>query len=137
MGQEIVYCFKCQTRIVGGDLEKGLAFQIGNNTSCAACAIKVLEELPAREKELLLSKMFKATQQRQQPSSTKSRIVLSEPMSAPASPPSSARPPGLTLGLLVGGVLALFGIFFFALGPRGDERKSAERSTDQAAERPP
>ncbi len=28
MGQEILYCSKCQTRLVGADFEKGQAFRI-------------------------------------------------------------------------------------------------------------
>src|SRR5258708_1596247 len=63
MGQEIVYCFKCQKRILGTDFAKGLAFQLENNCCCSACAVLVMETLPSKAKEQLLGKMFKATQE--------------------------------------------------------------------------
>ncbi|HXG61665.1 MAG TPA: hypothetical protein VNO22_09830, partial [Planctomycetota bacterium] len=42
MGQEIVYCFKCQTRLVGSDFEKGRAFRTGARIACASCAREIL-----------------------------------------------------------------------------------------------
>ena len=30
MGQEIVYCYKCQTRLMGSDFDKGKAFRVGS-----------------------------------------------------------------------------------------------------------
>ena len=64
MGQEIVYCFKCQTRIVGNDFTKGAAYQVGANLSCSKCAAELLHTLPPKEREQLLAQMFKATQER-------------------------------------------------------------------------
>lgn len=69
MGQEVVYCFKCQKRIHGSDYAKGLAYQVENNFCCSSCAVTVLETLPPKAKEALLAKMFKATQDRQSSSS--------------------------------------------------------------------
>lgn len=65
MGQEIVYCFKCQQRIVSSDYAKGLAYQIENHSCCSACAVGVLDTLTPKQKELLLAKMFKATKGKQ------------------------------------------------------------------------
>ena len=59
MGQEVVYCFKCQTRIHGTDFAKGQAYQVENNFCCSACVVGVLETLPPKAKEQLLAKMFK------------------------------------------------------------------------------
>jgi hypothetical protein len=42
MGQEIVYCFKCQTRLLGADFEKGRAFKLGPRASCLECAKDLL-----------------------------------------------------------------------------------------------
>jgi len=75
VGQEIVYCFKCQRRILGTEFAEGKAFQVKNHVSCSACAADLLQKLPANEREQLLSKMFKATQERK-----------------PAPPPPDARP---------------------------------------------
>jgi hypothetical protein len=65
MGQEIVYCFKCQKRILGAEFAKGQAYQVGLHVSCSGCATELLLELGPREREQLLAKMFKATQERQ------------------------------------------------------------------------
>ena len=37
MGHEIVYCFRCQNRILGTEIEKGKAFPFGNRFCCKAC----------------------------------------------------------------------------------------------------
>ncbi len=55
MGQEIVYCFKCSSRIVGPDSAKG-ALTIGGRVACAACAPALLQALPPREREELLAR---------------------------------------------------------------------------------
>jgi hypothetical protein len=46
MGQEILYCSKCQARLLGADFEKGLAFRIANQTVCRACAQMMVDTLP-------------------------------------------------------------------------------------------
>jgi hypothetical protein len=64
VGQEIVYCSKCQKRILGSDYAKGSAFELENTSCCAACAVVILDTLPPKAKEQLLAKMFRATQER-------------------------------------------------------------------------
>src|SRR3954465_8886591 len=105
MGQEIVYCFKCQKRIVGADYAKGLAFQLENNSCCSGCAVQVLDTLPAKAKEQLLSKMFKATQERQSPPREgPSREQAPGRFLAPAAGPgSTAVPASKFLPLYLGG----------------------------------
>ncbi len=49
MGKEIVYCHKCQTRLLGSDFEKGKAFRHQNLAWCADCARGFLDSLPAPE----------------------------------------------------------------------------------------
>jgi hypothetical protein len=83
VGQAIVYCFKCQRRVLGQEFERGAAYQIGNHVTCAACAAHLLEALPPKEKEQLLAQMFKSTQDSQKPSSG------SRPSAGPS--PSSTR----------------------------------------------
>ena len=64
MGQEILYCYKCQGKVLGTDFAGGKAFQVGHQVSCSSCAADLLQTLDHREREQLLSKMFKATQDR-------------------------------------------------------------------------
>src|SRR5262245_35585922 len=62
MGHEIVYCFKCSSRIVGADTDKGVAYPIGDRIACAACASELLPTLPPAEREELLARMSKSSQ---------------------------------------------------------------------------
>jgi hypothetical protein len=54
MGQEIVYCFKCLTRLTGGEFEKGKAFRHGPRVSCKACLPHLIQELSPEEQEEFL-----------------------------------------------------------------------------------
>ena len=42
-----------------------MAYQVNNHISCSTCVVHLLETLGPKEKEQLLAKMFKATQERQ------------------------------------------------------------------------
>lgn len=128
MGQEIVYCFKCQKRIVGADYAKGLAFELENNSCCSACAVLVLDSLPPKAKEQLLGKMFKATQDHLPPPSGGSPA-------AGGARPSTRRTPGpsgvsagprrplavpastVAVGGIVGGALVVGAILFVVFLP--------------------
>ena len=46
MGQEIVYCDDCRSRLTGQDFEKNGALRLGHQTFCAPCAPK--SAAPAR-----------------------------------------------------------------------------------------
>src|SRR5689334_6996117 len=70
MGQEIVYCFQCQGRILGADFERGQAYQLGQRFVCSGCAAAVLPTLPLKERERLMADMFKATRDRRTTSSS-------------------------------------------------------------------
>jgi hypothetical protein len=114
MGQEIVYCSKCQKRILGSDYAKGLAFELENSSCCSACAVGVLDTLAPKAKEQLLAKLVKANQERAPMSSAASRAG-SPPASmsrkiplATAAPEGSLSPAMLGVGiavLLLGGLL--------------------------------
>jgi hypothetical protein len=104
MGQEILYCFRCQTRIVGADFAKGAAYQVGNNVSCSKCAKELLNTLPPKDRENLIAQMFKATQERKSGSTSMSLQALGAPLSssstrmktAAPNPPSERRKSGDT-----------------------------------------
>jgi len=134
MGQEIVYCFKCQKRILGAEFAKGQAYQVGNNVSCSGCASELLLRLGPRERELLMAKMFKATQERQSTSgaalpaltssstrvkaarsSDRRRTTAHIPIvhSQPASPSTSS--PSVVLGSVAAGVAVVVALIFFSL----------------------
>jgi len=62
VGQEIVYCYKCSTRIVVGESGKGASYTIGDRVACADCAASLLETLPPHERDALLARMAKTPQ---------------------------------------------------------------------------
>lgn len=64
MGHEILYCWKCRTRILGADFETGGAYQVGDRAACSACAAEFLTTLAPKDRERLLARMLKATQDR-------------------------------------------------------------------------
>ncbi|HLF93295.1 MAG TPA: hypothetical protein VJB14_07530, partial [Planctomycetota bacterium] len=55
MGQEIVYCFKCLTRLTTGEFEKGKAFRRGPNASCKECLPELLSDLSPEEQKRFLA----------------------------------------------------------------------------------
>lgn len=67
MGHEIVYCFRCSSRVLSADFEKGTAIQIGNRTCCAQCLPTVLSELPAAEREAALARLSQNKSSASQP----------------------------------------------------------------------
>lgn len=119
MGREIVYCCQCQRRIVGDELDKGTAYQVGNKITCSSCALQVLETLPPREKEALLAKMFRETKDRRSPparspgASPTPRKALS-PIPAPAPGPNV----GLIAGLAVGAIVVVIIVVMALAGSR-------------------
>jgi hypothetical protein len=79
MGQEIVYCFKCQKRILGTEVAKGLAYQVENQMCCSTCVVLVLDTLPPKAKEQLLAKMHQANELRQSASSAATKALPGSP----------------------------------------------------------
>lgn len=55
MGREIVYCWKCATRLQGSDFESGSAFRVGDKVSCPECIDELVADLPAEEQEAILA----------------------------------------------------------------------------------
>ena len=65
MGQAIVYCARCQKRILESDLDKGSAYQVEHQTYCGPCACLVAAELPDSQRKNLLDKMSQSVSKRQ------------------------------------------------------------------------
>jgi hypothetical protein len=149
VGQEICYCYKCQRRVVGAEFVSGKAFQVGNHVSCSACAAELLQTLGPDERQQLLSKMFRATQDRQshtsgalqaqadpqQPGSTRSlranrQSTVRIPVVDAAPPPGNPRMMAIALGgSLV--VVAFGALALFFMG--GKERRDSARTSEEPA----
>jgi hypothetical protein len=57
MGQEILYCFKCQERVTSGDLDSSNALRYGNRVSCKKCVPDLIATLSAQEQKDLVAKV--------------------------------------------------------------------------------
>ena len=126
MGQEIVYCCKCQIHLTGADLDKGKAFQVADRVSCAPCAQVLLKELSGRDRETLLGMMAKD----RRPSPARSDSPRSGTRALPTRPG-----PKSTLGLSVGiGGTALVLALLVALS--GGERRPRPPAEPEAVPKP-
>ncbi len=114
MGQEILYCFKCQERITGGDLAASKALRFGARTACKKCVPDLLANLSDKERMDLVSKVQSGTDLRagsgRMPVSTSTPRPRAMPVPAPAPGGGSALPWALGGGavvLVLVGVIAL------------------------------
>src|SRR5204863_7022464 len=101
MGQEILYCYKCQTRLLGSEFEKGKAFKVGGQASCKDCVKELLASVPGSAVDKL-------------PSNTRITAAASESGSgkwkaatARALAPPSPAPVKSTNGPLIDGIVAI------------------------------
>ncbi len=51
MGQEILYCFKCLTRLTSTDIDRGKGRRFGYRVACEKCLPDLLASLPPEERE--------------------------------------------------------------------------------------
>ncbi|HLY74018.1 MAG TPA: hypothetical protein VKU80_07850, partial [Planctomycetota bacterium] len=85
MGREIVYCWKCATRLQGTDFESGSAYRVGDKVSCPNCVEELVADLPAEEQEAILH-----PPKRKEKSQSIKKIagpIRTEPNPAEAAPP--------------------------------------------------
>jgi hypothetical protein len=145
MGQEIVYCFKCQKRILGSDYAKGHAFDLENNSCCSTCAVQVLDTLPPKAKEDLLARMFKATQGHQPPPASSKgggprvstgRIPIVAGPSAIPRPQASEASRSTALGV-VGAVAVVLVVALYVMLPSARSPSEPPKRSEQMKPAPP
>lgn len=114
MGQEILYCFKCQTRLLGSDFDKGHAFRVNSQAACPQCVRELLAHLPDPDAELERLKRAQVPKASGlTPSSTRIPAVSGPRLQPPPPRPSAPEPPKpktrgpLAVAGLVGGVVVL------------------------------
>lgn len=110
MGQEIIYCSRCQTRIVGGDFDRGDAFRVGEESVCGKCGMELLSKAPVAVQQQILEQKKRALDRKSAPPPVARGLTGSSTQvrkSTPAEGPSRTAIAvlagiGLTLVLLVG-----------------------------------
>jgi len=141
VGQEIVYCYWCSSRILGADFEKGSALLIGNHACCPECLPKVMASLPEKQRETLLAELSKSTPPRPtrttprggtEISSTRTPRVGS-PMPAPQKP---GKPP-MILVAIGGGIVVLLALLFLLRGSDAPPQKAVVHETAPPVPKPP
>ena len=107
MGQEIVYCSRCQIQLRGRDFEKGAAFRIDALACCLKCAPEVVKSIPDEAVQQLLKEMAAPRNH-----SETSRIMTLASSSTTKTPhagrrPRAASPGGMYAAAAGGGLAAL------------------------------
>ena len=129
MGQEILYCYKCQTRLLGSEFEKGKAFKVGGQASCAACVKDLLGSVPDVGSESERGRKLASTARIPLPSPDSSAKIKALTSRTPA--PSPAVPPSRSKPLVIAGVVC--GVAVLILGVVLSSSPSPRRPDPPAA----
>ncbi len=118
MGQEIVYCTGCQSRLVGSDFEKGLAFRLKGYTYCASCApeeAKTRPEAAEPARDLSATARIRLGTSASRVSNTTRRMAIRQ----------RSNPFPIVVGCVVGGVVLVVLVIILA-GGSSPSRKARE-----------
>src|SRR5688572_25083511 len=130
MGQEILYCYKCQTRLLGSEFEKGKAFKVGGQASCADCVKDLLGSVPDPPKPAVKPTSTTRIPAAASDSTSKFKVPPGRPAPLPEAPPSRT---GLLIGVVLG-VIAL--IILLALAMSSGSGPTVRRDPDPPAPTP-
>ncbi len=98
MGQEIVYCFGCRTRLKGSEFDSTNAFLLFNKPTCRPCAVRMLPTLPPDQQQWLANILNKPPR-----TPAPRRTTLNEPAVKPSKKPALL----IGVGVAAGAVLVL------------------------------
>lgn len=149
MGQEIVYCCRCQVRLATGDFDKGRATRLGSRVACVDCVPEVLSTLTPDERQefaqvLAAHRAGPQARGRGTGSSSALGAIPSRPRStarirtvaAPGRPNSRG---GLSSGKVVGVIVAAasaVALLVWAFGSPGNPRGRTSSSASFPESRP-
>jgi hypothetical protein len=114
MGQEILYCYKCQTRLLGSEFEKGKAFKVGAQASCATCVKDLLGSVPDAAYETDRGRKLASTARMPVPSpdsSSKHKAITNRTLA----PPPPVVPVRSKSALVIGAAVALTALVLLGL----------------------
>jgi hypothetical protein len=107
MGQEILYCFKCQERVTSAELEASKGLRFGLRTACKKCVPELLATLSEKERNELAARAQAAPAQDPRTSTGKYVLSAATPRtrSLPVVPAKTARGSNGAWMIVVAGVL--------------------------------
>lgn len=115
MGQEIVYCAKCQVRVVGGDFEKGEAYRVGDQAYCHKCAMDLLTKAPVAVQQQILDQKQRALDRKTAPPSVSRGLTGSSTAIRTPKAVEKPKPPVA----MIAGIAVVLGAVVLALGVSG------------------
>src|SRR5579862_3018200 len=136
MGQEILYCSKCQVQLRSADFEKERAYRLNGAVSCYKCARELIHSLPPQTIKQLIgeiaSKEVESAERKKYSTSRILRVAEIKPVKSPALRAArDSSSPGASGGLitaLVVGLVALGGIGLWMGSGSGPARPIAPPS---------
>ena len=136
MGQEILYCFKCQERVTSGDLDSSNALRFGNRVSCKKCIPDLVITLTPQEQKELVARV-------QSPASDSRTRAVPTPRPRPVVPSTrktTKANPAAWIAIAVVGGAVLIGAALFAMsgsGPVEPAPKEPSRPVSRSPEESP
>lgn len=111
MGQEILYCYKCQTRLLGSEFEKGKAFKVGGKAACGKCVQDLLAVDPEAQADYERAKKIASSSRvpaaASESGSGKWKPAVRPAPAAPAAPPLKPRNTVILVAIVVGALLLI------------------------------
>ncbi|HVE43278.1 MAG TPA: PA14 domain-containing protein [Planctomycetota bacterium] len=128
MGQEILYCYKCQTRLLGSEFEKGKAFKVGGQASCATCVKDLLASMPEAQAEVD-RKLSSSSRMRVPAGDASPKVKPPTVRSAPGPAPVEEKSKAPLIIAVVGGSILLLALAAAMSGGRQRINPSPSEST--------
>jgi hypothetical protein len=132
MGQEILYCSKCQVQLRSADFEKQKAYRLHNSVYCAKCARESIHSLPPETVKKLIEEIARQEGAAEKKNSSTSRILRvaeirpGKPMTSRRTPDGGSKTPGSSGWMVTGVLLGLAGlvgaVFISGSNPKGTPR---------------
>src|SRR5689334_19865379 len=129
MGQEILYCFKCQERVTSADLDAANALRFGNRTACKKCVPDLLASLTPQERKELVSRV-------QSPKKGTGRYLATSPPRPVAYAVAPTRSSPVLLWVIGGGVVLLILVVVLLMGGSGSPPPARESVAPPAPRAP-
>ncbi|HVE42038.1 MAG TPA: LamG-like jellyroll fold domain-containing protein [Planctomycetota bacterium] len=139
MGQEILYCFKCQERVTSAELDASKGLRFGLRTACKKCVPDLLASLSEKERNELVAKVH--TPSSQDPRTATGKYILStstpRARSVPVVPALSDSPSNAVWAFVGGAVVIVIIAAVFLLMNSGGSPPSREHSGPLPPSKPP